>query len=76
MKVLIWDDIEGVSGIDDPKTGFNDDKHMDLITKEINSIVKGLKKAGAKQIDIFDGHGMGDNLNLGLLDKKPIIIGV
>jgi D-amino peptidase len=75
MKILIWNDIEGVSGIDDPETGFNDDRHMDLITKEINSVIKGLKKAGAKQIEIFDGHGMGDNLNLEILDKKAKYLG-
>ncbi|MCG3217000.1 MAG: hypothetical protein KAS63_09775 [Candidatus Heimdallarchaeota archaeon] len=24
MKVLIWCDIEGISGVDNPETGFND----------------------------------------------------
>jgi D-amino peptidase len=70
MRILIWDDIEGIAGIDDPEHGFDDDTYKQLITREINTVISGLVKAGAKEIDIFDGHGMGNNVILE--DLNPI----
>ncbi|NPD88597.1 MAG: hypothetical protein HGN29_07725 [Asgard group archaeon] len=75
MKVLIWIDIEGVSGIDDPDTGFKDNNYKHLITAEINAAIKGLKSAGVIQVDIFDGHGMGDNVILEDLDEIASYLG-
>ncbi|MFW9852015.1 MAG: M55 family metallopeptidase [Candidatus Thorarchaeota archaeon] len=75
MKILIWCDIEGISGIDDPDTGFNDEKYKHLATAEINAVIRGLKKGGATEIDIFDGHGMGNNLILDDLDESAKYLG-
>ncbi len=75
MKVLIWMDIEGISGINDPETGFSDDNYKHLATAEINSAISGLKKGGVTEIDIFDGHGMGNNLILEDLDKTANYLG-
>jgi len=75
MKILIWCDIEGISGIDDPDTGFNDENYKHLATAEINAVIKGLKKGRVTEIDIFDGHGMGNNLILEDLDVSANYLG-
>lgn len=75
MKVLIWCDIEGISGIDDPETGFTDENYKHLATAEINAAIKGLKKGGVKKVDIFDGHGMGGNLIIDDLDDIADYLG-
>ena len=75
MKILIWCDIEGISGIDNPDTGFSDENYKHLATAEINAAIRGLKKGGATEIDIFDGHGMGNNLILEDLDEITNYLG-
>lgn len=75
MKVLIWCDIEGISGIDDPEKGFSDENYKHLATAEINATIRGLKKGGVIEIDIFDGHGMGNNLILDELDEAATYLG-
>ena len=75
MKVLIWCDIEGISGINDPENGFKDDRFKHLATADINATIKGLKKGGVIEVDIFDGHGMGDNLVLEELDEIVTYLG-
>jgi D-amino peptidase len=66
MNVLVWNDMEGPSGIDahemfaDPalyKTA------KSYATQDVNAAIRGIRKADAQaKIDIFEGHGMGDNL--------------
>ncbi|MFX1417694.1 MAG: M55 family metallopeptidase [Promethearchaeota archaeon] len=75
MRVLIWNDVEGISGITDQDYNYTDEKYMKLTTAEINAIIQGLKKGGATHIDIFDGHGMGDNLILKKLDNQANYLG-
>ena len=75
LKVLIWCDIEGISGIDDPENGFKDDKYKHIATAEINAAIKVLKKGGVTKVDIFDGHGMGDNLIVEDLDEIVTYLG-
>ncbi len=67
MRVLIFGDMEGPSGIDQP--GMVDTSHPELyaqgrqfLTDDVNAAARGLKRAGAQQIDVFDGHGMGGNV--------------
>lgn len=66
MKVLIWFDMEGVSGIDNPKMC---DLRSPLLlegrrlsTADVNAVVRGLRRGGATEISIFDGHDFGGNL--------------
>jgi D-amino peptidase len=75
MKVLIWDDAEGISGLGDPEYEFDDESYMRLATSEINAVARGLKRAGATSIDVFDGHGMGDNLLLEEMDPEVKYLG-
>lgn len=66
MKVLIWFDMEGVSGIDNPRMcDFRSPllpEGRKLGTADVNSVVRGLRRGGATEISIFDGHDFGGNL--------------
>jgi D-aminopeptidase len=66
MKVLIWFDMEGISGIDDPNMCELRSpllqKGRKLGTADVNAVIQGLKRGGATQISIFDGHDFGGNL--------------
>jgi D-amino peptidase len=46
-----------------------------LTTEDVNAAVRGLRKAGAQQIDVFDGHGMGGNLIVEKLDEGVHYLG-
>lgn len=67
MKVLIWADVEGASCVDDYRQiasvfGQFFDEGRRYITSDVNAAIRGVKKAGATEIDIFDGHGSGGTL--------------
>ena len=69
MRVLIWNDMEGPTGIDDLNMLEDPEfpKAQKYATDDVNAAIRGVRKANPKAIiDIFDGHGMGDNL---LVDK-------
>lgn len=80
MKILIIADIEGASGVDDynqiapmlSKKGY--EECIINICKDISAAVNGLKSAGAKKIDVFDGHGNGGNIRKSLLPYDVDII--
>jgi len=66
MNVLVWSDMEGPSGIDDYEV-FADavmyKTARSYATQDVNAAIQGIRKADARaKIDVFDGHGMGDNL--------------
>lgn len=66
MKALIWFDMEGVSGIDRPQMcEFRSpllEEGRKLGTADVNAVIRGLKRGGAIEISIFDGHDFGGNL--------------
>lgn len=67
MKVLIWADIEGASGVNDyhqvsPLLGNEFETCIQYITSDINAAIQGLKRAGVEEIHVLDGHGDGGNL--------------
>jgi D-amino peptidase len=66
MKILIWFDLEGVSGIDDPTMCELRSPRLQegrrLGTADVNAVVRGLRRGGATEISIFDGHDFGGNL--------------
>jgi len=66
MKVLIWFDMEGVSGISDPQMCELGSPLLQegrkLSTADVNAVIHGLKRGGATEINIFDGHDFGGNL--------------
>jgi D-amino peptidase len=61
MRVLIFADMEGVSGIQSwEHVGGNSPRYEEgrrLYTAEINAAVRGCKQAGATEIVAIDGHG-------------------
>jgi D-amino peptidase len=63
MKVQLWCDMEGVSGIcrwdQVSHTGAQFQEGRRLYTAEINAAVRGCKAAGATEIIVIDGHGAG-----------------
>ncbi|UCG37005.1 MAG: M55 family metallopeptidase [Candidatus Bathyarchaeota archaeon] len=72
MKVLIWFDMEGISGIDNPRAcDFGSpllQESRKYATADVNAVIRGLKQGGATVIDIFDGHDFGGNLIADELD--------
>jgi D-aminopeptidase len=72
MKVLIWFDMEGISGIDNPRAcDFGSpllQESREYATADVNAVIRGLKQGGATVIDIFDGHDFGGNLIADELD--------
>lgn len=66
MKVLIWFDMEGVSGISDPRMcDFRSPllpEGRKLSTADVNAVIRGLRRGGATEISVFDGHDFGGNL--------------
>ncbi|MFX0065845.1 MAG: M55 family metallopeptidase [Candidatus Hermodarchaeota archaeon] len=79
MNILIFTDMEGPSGIDDPKMTGDDpeayEKGRHFMTEDVNAAIRGLKKNGATNIDVFDGHGMGGNVLVQNLEKNANYLG-
>ncbi|MBX7246038.1 MAG: M55 family metallopeptidase [Candidatus Sumerlaeaceae bacterium] len=63
MRVVMWCDMEGVSGIvkwaQVNATSSQYEEGRRLYTGDINAAVRGAKRAGAKEIIVVDGHGAG-----------------
>ena len=63
MRVMIWVDAEGISGITSweqvlaGRSRYEEGRR--LITQEVNAAVRGAKLAGAKEIVVVDCHGAG-----------------
>ena len=67
MKVLVWVDMEGPSGIDDYHMLRSGQevyaRACAFATHDVNAAVRGIRRVGpAATIDVFDGHGSGRNL--------------
>jgi D-amino peptidase len=63
-KIVIVDDMEGISGINDWHQIFAGCKEYEefgrvQVTEDVNAAVRGLKKAGATEIRVVDFHGSG-----------------
>jgi D-amino peptidase len=64
MRVVIWCDMEGISGITvweqvGPGGGELYQEGRRLYTEEVNAAVRGAKRAGATEIVVVDCHGAG-----------------
>lgn len=79
MNILIFSDIEGISGIDDPKMVGGDlkawEKGCHFMTGDVNAAICGLRRAGASNIDVFDAHGMGGNIIIEELEADVNYLG-
>ncbi len=64
LKVVIIDDMEGVSGIDDwHQILYGCEEFEEFgraqVTEDVNAAIRGLRKAGATEIRVIDYHGSG-----------------
>jgi len=63
LKILIVNDIEGVSGIDKLRQIHYGSKEFEEgrihVTEDVNAAVRGLRAAGATEIRVVDSHGSG-----------------
>jgi len=63
LKILIVNDIEGISGIDNVRQihyGFKEFEDGRIqVTEDVNAAVRGLRAAGATEILVADSHGAG-----------------
>ena len=70
MKILIITDIEGVSGVNGRRADevgnkiINTDVACRLLTQEVNAVVEGLIEAGADDIQVWDGHGGSNSIQI------------
>jgi D-amino peptidase len=80
MNILIFADLEGPSGIDQPEMVDSSNpelyaKGRFFLTEDVNAAARGLKRAGAQRVDVFDGHGMGGNLIIENLEEGVHYLG-
>jgi D-amino peptidase len=79
MRILIWNDMEGPTGID--RSEMLEDSNLYeqariLATDDVNAAINGINRANPEAlIDIFDGHGMGGNLILERLKPHDNFLG-
>jgi D-amino peptidase len=80
--VLVYHDMEGLSGQDDPNT-FRFQKAgeyargRELLTADVNAVVDGLFAGGARTVHVVDGHGSGSprpDLLLDRLDPRATLV--
>lgn len=74
-KVLLLYDMEGVTGAVKPSdVNFGSDGYpatRESLTEDVNAAIRGLLKAGAREVVITDGHGSGNPDPDYLLDRLP-----
>ena len=71
IKILVYHDMEGLSGQDDWRTILFTypeyyKKGRELLTADVNAVIEGLFNGGADEVDVVDAHGSGN--------KKPDLI--
>lgn len=79
MRILICSDVEGASNVNNyrqiaPFWGQGYEECIKALTDDINAMIRGIKRAGATSIDIFDGHGDGGNLRQEMMEGNAEII--
>ena len=74
MKILIADDMEGISGVVDWRHVGDDPgeyaRFRHIMTGDVNAAVRGAYKAGADEVVVSDGHGSGRNVLVEELDRR------
>jgi D-amino peptidase len=78
MKIYIYADMEGISGISGSSfvlsEGVNYQLGRRLLTQDINACVKSCFKAGATEVTVCDGHASGTNVLWEELDPRAELI--
>lgn len=74
MKIFIFSDMEGISGICRKSQVMSSEAHYSegrkFMTREINACIQGRIDGGAKKIVVRDGHGSGFNVLWDELDER------
>jgi len=80
-RVLIVTDMEGLSGIDDPRMTDSSPRNaayyergLGFLHGDVNACIAGLFDAGATSVDVVDGHGNGNNLRVAQLDSRATLL--
>jgi len=81
FRVLIVTDMEGLSGIDDPRMTENSprsasyhERGLGFLHADVNACIAGLFDAGAISVDVVDTHGNGHNLRAAQLDSRAKLL--
>ncbi len=78
MKIYISSDIEGVSGVVTGRfTNYGKEDYnraRELMTNEVNAVIKGLFNSGVKDITVNDSHGPMTNLLIEKIDQNINLI--
>ena len=81
LGVLIVADMEGLSGIDDPRMTDSSPRYaayyergLSFLDQDVNACIAGLFDAGASSVDVVDGHGNGHNLRAAHLDSRAKLL--
>src|SRR5918997_250509 len=77
-RILVYHDMEGVSGQDDWRTFvFAHKEHYakgrELLVADVNAVIDGLFAGGAAAVDVVDAHGSGNpepDIPAGALDRR------
>jgi len=78
IRVLVYHDMEGLAGQNDPNTFRFDHpeqyaKGRQLLVADVNAVVSGLFDGGATEVDVVDAHGSGNpepDIPAGALDPR------
>jgi D-amino peptidase len=78
MKIYIFVDLEGISGITSSEYVVPGGLHYQLgrkyCTMEVNACIRGCLKAGAESVIVRDGHGAGDSIFWDELDPAAELV--
>jgi D-amino peptidase len=82
IKILLYYDMEGVSGLKDLRAiSFRNKEYYnparEVLTSDVNAVVEGLFAGGAHEVHIVDAHGSGNpepDILLDKLDKRAKMI--
>lgn len=74
MKLLIVDDMEGISGVVDwthvDSKNLEYQRFRKIMTADVNAAIKGAFEAGVDEVVVSDGHGGGKNVLIEELDPR------
>ena len=81
VRVLVVTDMEGLSGVADPRMVSNETRFAEYYAKglerlhsDVNECIAGLLDGGATAVDVVDGHGSGRNLQASRLDPRAKLL--
>ncbi len=81
MKIYIFVDLEGISGVVNRKYILAGDGRPDLVQRareymaeDVNACVEGCFRAGATEVIVRDGHGGGSNMTRAQIDPRADFI--